>query len=111
MYGLKQAPRAWYEKLNKDFLKLNLKHYNLVDDATWFGKKVGRSIIFLVVYVDNLLMRRNIEDYIASIKKDLKKYFEMTNLGHLHYYLGIEVTRHPMYIFISQKKVCWRIVE
>ena len=67
-------------------------------------KKVGRSIAFLVVYVDDLLMTGNNEDYIASIKKDLKKFFEMTNLGYLPYYLGIEVTQHPKYIFISQKK-------
>ena len=79
MYGLRQAPRAWYEKLIENLLKLNLKHYNL-DDATLFVKKVGRSIVFLVVYIDDLLMIGNIEDYIAAIKKDLKKYFEMTIL-------------------------------
>ena len=94
MYGLKQAPRAWYEKLTEHFLKLNFKHYNL-DDATLFVKKVERSIVFLVVYVDDLLMTENNEDYITSINKDLKKCFEIIDLGHLHYYLGIEVTQHP----------------
>eukprot|EP00253_Pinus_taeda_P031824 PITA_31824 len=44
------------------------------------------------------------ESYIASIKKELKKRFEMTNLGYVHYYLGIEVTQHPKSIFLSQKK-------
>ena len=34
----------------------------------------------------------------------MKKSFEKTDLGHLHYYLGIEATQHPKYIFISQKK-------
>jgi hypothetical protein len=46
----------------------------------------------------------NNEAYIASIKKELKKGFEMTYMGHLHYYLGIEVTQNPRYIFISQNK-------
>ena len=50
--------------------------------------KVGRSIVFIVVYVEGILMVGNNEDYIASIKKDLKKCFEMTDLGHLHYYLA-----------------------
>jgi hypothetical protein len=45
-----------------------------------------------VVYVDDLLIVGNNEAYIASIKKELKKGFEMTNMGYLHYYLGIEVT-------------------
>jgi hypothetical protein len=82
---------------------LNFKHFNL-DDATLFVKKVGKTIVYLVVYVDDLLITGNNESYIASIKKELKKGFEMTYLGHLHYYLGIEVTQNPKYIFISQKK-------
>ena len=68
-------------------------------------KKVGRSIVFLVVYADDLLMIGNNESYIASIKKDSKKDFEMIDLGHLHYDLGIEVTHHSKYIFISQKNM------
>jgi hypothetical protein len=50
------------------------------------------------------LITRNTESYIASIKKELKKGFEMTDLGHLHYYLGILVIQNPKYIFISQNK-------
>jgi transposase InsO family protein len=103
LYGLKQAPRAWYEKLTEHLLKLNYKHFNL-DDATLFVKKVGKSVVYLVVYVDDLLITGNNDDYIASIKKELKKVFDMTDLGLLHYYLGIEVTQNPNFIFISQKK-------
>eukprot|EP00253_Pinus_taeda_P023415 PITA_23415 len=103
LYGLKQAPRAWYEKLTEHLLKLNFKHYDL-DDATLFIKKVGKIVVYLVVYVDDLLMTGNNESYIASIKKELRKGFEMTDLGHVHYYLGIEVTQHPKSIFFSQKK-------
>eukprot|EP00253_Pinus_taeda_P029385 PITA_29385 len=55
-------------------------------------------------YVDDLLITGNNESYIASIKKELRKGFEMTNLGYVHYYLGIEVTQHPKSIFLSQKK-------
>ena len=84
MYVLKQAPYARYQKLIKHLLKLNFKHFNL-DDATLFVKKIGISIIYLVVYVDDLLMIRNNGSYIASIKKGLKKGFEIIDLGHLHY--------------------------
>ena len=55
LYGLKQAPRAWYEKLIEHFLKLNYKHFNL-EDATLFVKKFGRSVVYLVVYVDDLFI-------------------------------------------------------
>ena len=70
LFGLKQAPRAWYEKLIERLLKLNDKHFNL-DDPTLFVKKVGRSVVYLVVYVDDLLITGNNDDYIASIKIEL----------------------------------------
>jgi len=103
LYGLKQAPRAWYEKPTEHLLKINFKHFDL-NDATLFIKKVGKTIVYLVVYVDDILMIGNNESYIASIKKELGKSFEMTDLGYVHYYLGIEVTQHPKSIFLSQKK-------
>eukprot|EP00253_Pinus_taeda_P021111 PITA_21111 len=49
-------------------------------------------------------MTGNNGSYIASIKKELGKSFEMTDLGYVHYYLGIEVTQHPKSIFLSQKE-------
>jgi hypothetical protein len=69
---------------------LNFNHFN-IDDATLFVKTVGKIVVYIVVYVDDMLITGNNESYIASIKKELKKGFEMTYLGHLHYYLGIEV--------------------
>eukprot|EP00253_Pinus_taeda_P035569 PITA_35569 len=51
-----------------------------------------------------ILVTGNNESYIASIKKELGKSFEMNDLGYVHYYLGIEVTQHPKSIFLSQKK-------
>ena len=64
-----------------------------------------------MVYVDDLLMTGNNESYISSIKKDLKKIFEMTDMGHLHYYLGFEVTQQPKYIFLSQKKYVGELLK
>ena len=57
-----------------------------------------------MLYLDDLLMTGNNESYITSIKKELRKGFEMTDLGYVHYYLGIEVNQHPKSIFLSQKK-------
>jgi len=74
LYGLKQAPRAWYKKLNEHLLKINFKHYDL-DDATLFVKKVGKPIVYLVVYVDDLMLKGNNESYIASIKKGIDERF------------------------------------
>jgi hypothetical protein len=110
LYGLKQAPRSWYEKLIEHLLKLNFKHYNL-DDVILFVKKVGKIVVYMVLYVDDLLITGNNENYIASINKELKKGFEMTYLGHLHYYLGIEVNENPKYIFFCQKKYAGELLN
>lgn len=69
---------------------MNYKLFDL-DDATLFVKKIGKSVVYLVVYVDDLMISGNNDDYIASIKRELLKVFDMTYLGLLHYYLGIEV--------------------
>lgn len=60
LYILKQALRAWYEKLTKHLLKLNFKHFDF-DDATLFVKKASKIAVYLVVYVDDLLMTGNNE--------------------------------------------------
>jgi hypothetical protein len=68
------------------------------------SRKLAKLLVYLVVYLYDLLITWNNGSYIASIKKELKKGFEMTDLGHLHYYLDIEVTQNRKYIFISKKK-------
>ena len=83
LYGLKQASWAWYEKLIEHLLKLNFKHFDL-DDANLFVKKVWKTVVYLVVYVDDLLMAGKNESYIASINKELRKGFEMIDLGYVH---------------------------
>ena len=98
-----KQPRAWYEKLTEHLLKLDFKHFDL-DDATLFVKKAGKTIVYLMVYVDDHLMTGNNESYIASIKNELKKGLEMTNLGYVHYYMDTEVTQNPKFIFLSQNK-------
>jgi hypothetical protein len=69
-----------------------------------FIKKVGKIVVYLVVYVDDLLIIGNNESLIASIKKELKKGFKMIDLINLHYYFCIEVIQNPKNIFISKKR-------
>jgi hypothetical protein len=69
-----------------------------------FVKKFGKIGVYLIVYVDDLLITTNNEIYIVSINKELKKCFEMKILGHLHYKLGIEVMQNTKSIFIYENK-------
>eukprot|EP00253_Pinus_taeda_P020165 PITA_20165 len=88
------------------------KEYDaLIRNGTWklvdlpLGTKpIGCKWVDKNKYKDDLLMTQNNESSIASIKKELRKCFEMTNLGYVHYSPSIEVNLHPKSIFLSQKK-------
>jgi hypothetical protein len=68
LYGIKKAPYGWYEKITAHILKINFKHFSL-DYATFFIKKVGKTIVYIVSYADKFLIMRNNEAYIASRNK------------------------------------------
>lgn len=57
-----------------------------------------------MVYVDNICIIGNNESYIAYVKYDFKKGLEMIDMGHIHYYLGVEVIQNSRYTLISQRK-------
>jgi hypothetical protein len=63
------------------------------------------------MYVDDLIITGNNDDHIAQVKKELHAGFKMTDLGLLHYYLGIEVFQRPHHIFISQSKYAAEILQ
>eukprot|EP00253_Pinus_taeda_P030683 PITA_30683 len=89
LYGLKQAPHAWYAKMDSFLLDTGFSKCHF--DNTVYTKKVGKSLIILVIYVDDLILTGIDSNLINHVKSSLKKKFEMTSLGHLHYFLGLQV--------------------
>eukprot|EP00253_Pinus_taeda_P019127 PITA_19127 len=102
LYGLKQASRAWYAKMDSFLLESGFSRchsYNTV-----YTKKVGKSLIILVLYVYDLILTSHDPNLINHVKSSLKKKFEMTDLGHLHYFLGLQVLQSKEGISLSQYK-------
>eukprot|EP00253_Pinus_taeda_P005918 PITA_05918 len=100
LYGLKQAPRAWYAKMDCFLLESGFSRCH--SDNTVYTKKVGKSLIILVLYVDDLILTRSDPNLINHVKSSLKKKFEITDLGHLHYFLGLQVLQSKEGISLSQ---------
>ena len=69
-----------------------------------YTKKVGNHLIILVLYVDDLILTGSDPKLITHVKSSRKQNFEMSDLGHLHYFLGLQVLQTKEGIFISQSK-------
>ena len=103
LYGLKQSPRAWFAKFARAMKEMN---YSQSDgDHTLFMKHGSTSKVFiLIVYVDDILVTGDDVLEINKLSVQLSHKFDIKTLGHLRYFLGIEVARSPKGIFWSQRK-------
>ena len=101
--GLKQAPRAWYNEIDTYFLKNNFQRSK--SEVTLYVKKEHESIIIVCLYVDDLLFKGNDVKMMQNFKLDMMQAYEMSDLGLLNYFLGIEVSQVKEGIFKFQKKV------
>eukprot|EP00253_Pinus_taeda_P001717 PITA_01717 len=77
LYGVKQAPRAWYAKM--DSFLLDAGFCRCHSDNTVYTKKVGNSLIILVLYVDDLILTSSEPNLIHHVKSSLKNKFESTS--------------------------------
>jgi len=87
IYGLKQAPRAWYSRLSSKLIDLGFKASK--SDASPFIYTKGHVTIFMLIYVDDIIVTSSSPEAITTLLRDLKKEFALKDLGDLHYFLGI----------------------
>lgn len=100
LYGLKQAPRAWYSRIEAYFLKEGFEKCDY--EHTLFIKtgKEGKLLI-LSLYVDDLIFTGNDELMVSEFKSSMKHEFDMTDLGKMRYFLGLEILQNSRGVFIS----------
>ena len=109
LYGLKQAPRAWYSQIDKYFLQNEFEKSK--SEPTLYVKKRGTHILIVALYVDDLIYTGNSEAMMQMFKGDMMNTYEMSDLGLMKYFLGIEVVQVEDGIFISQKKYAENILK
>ncbi|KAH9725329.1 retrovirus-related pol polyprotein from transposon RE1 [Citrus sinensis] len=109
LYGLKQAPRAWYEKLKAALLSWGYK--NSVSDTSLFHWRDNRKVIYVLVYVDEILITGSSQDLVNDLIKKLNESFALKELGSLSYFLGIEVKRDRAGMHICQSKYVQELLE
>jgi hypothetical protein len=99
LYGLKQAPRAWYAKIDSFLIDIGFTRCHF--DPNVYTKKVGSYLKMRVLYVDDLILTGSDSKLLNHVKTSLKKKFERTDLGFLHYFLGLQVLQTNEGIFLS----------
>ena len=109
LYGLKQAPRCWFARLTKALLAFGFKQNRL--DYSLFTLNRNNTTLFVLVYVDDLIIGGNNSELITKFKEHLHRSFHMKDLGELRYFLGIEVLRSKAGIYLSQRKYALDIVS
>ncbi|KAG7571799.1 Zinc finger CCHC-type superfamily [Arabidopsis suecica] len=109
LYGLKQAPRAWNNKLNKILLELKFTKY--AKEPSLYRKTENDESLVVAVYVDDLLVTGSNLHLILEFKKGMAAQFEMSDLGKLTYYLGIEVIQYEGGIMLKQERYANKILE
>jgi histone deacetylase 1/2 len=102
IYGLKQAPRAWYSELSTNLIALSFRPSR--SDMSLFIYDKGKVIIYMLIYVDDIIVTSSSSEAVAALLSDLRKAFALKDLGDLHYFLGTEVKKVKDGILLSQSK-------
>jgi hypothetical protein len=102
LYVLKQAPRAWYSRLDK-YLQQAMFRKESADNNLYIKVSEG-NILLIEVYVDDIIFGSDDDMLSQKFAKDMQNKFEMSLLGELSFFLGLQIRQRNQGIFISQTK-------
>ncbi|GKB92394.1 retrovirus-related pol polyprotein from transposon TNT 1-94, partial [Tanacetum coccineum] len=109
LYGLHQAPRAWYETLSTYLLENRFRRGTI--DKTLFIKKDKGDILLVQVYVDDIIFGSTKKSLCVEFEQMMHKRFQMSFMGELTFFLGLQVQQKEDGIFISQDKYVANILK
>nr|GEX86814.1 putative ribonuclease H-like domain-containing protein [Tanacetum cinerariifolium] len=104
-----EAPRAWYATLSTFLLKHGYKRGTI--DKTLFLNKNNHGIILVQVYVDDIIFGSTKKEWCDEFETLMKGEFQMSAMGELTFFLGLQVQQRPDGIFIHQDKYVQEILH
>nr|KYP53356.1 Retrovirus-related Pol polyprotein from transposon TNT 1-94 [Cajanus cajan] len=112
LYGLKQAPRQWYKKFDSFMIGQGYSR-SKYDDCIYFQQFPDGTFIYLLLYVDDMLIASRDKSLISKLKAQLNNEFEMKELGAAKKILGMEIHRDRQVgkLFLSQQKYIERLLD
>jgi hypothetical protein len=109
LYGLRQAPRAWNSKL--DAVLHELGFTKCKTEHGLYTRVKNKVRLIVGVYVDDLVIMGECDKEVNQFKGEMKQVFQMSDLGPLSYYLGIEVKQGTHGIQVSQSSYAMKLLE
>ena len=109
LYGLKQAPRAWYERLSKHLIANGFNKGKI--DSTLFLKTKGKHLIVVQIYVDDIIFGSTNDELCKEFSDMMTSEFEMSMMGELKFFLGLQVKQMKEGIFICQNKFAKELLK
>lgn len=110
LYGLKQAPRAWFSRIEAHFVGEGFQRCE--SEQTLFTRRNQEGKIIIVsIYVDDLIFTGNDEAMLSEFKNSMLREFDMTDLGKMRFFLGIEVLQKSDGIYICQRKYALEVLK
>ena len=110
LYGLKQAPRAWFSRIEEYFGKEGFEKSE--NEETLFIKRNKQGNILIVsVYVDDLIYTGDDLLMMREFKMSMEREFDMSDLGKMRYFLGIEVLQTSQGIHLCQAKYAMEVLR
>ncbi|GJZ81585.1 putative ribonuclease H-like domain-containing protein [Tanacetum coccineum] len=109
LYGLHQAPRAWYDTLANYLLCNGFERGKI--DQTLFIKRHKGHILLVQIYVDDIIFGSTKKELCDEFEKLMKDKFQMSSMGELTFFLGLQVQQNKKGIFISQDKYVHEILR
>jgi hypothetical protein len=102
LYEPKQAPRTWYYRLEKFLHDKGFKK-GIVDNSLYI-KSEGDDLLVVSVYVDGIIFGCNNNHVFQWFSNSTQTEFEMSMIGELSYFLGLQINQSSEGLFISQEK-------
>jgi len=109
LYGLRQAPRQWFDKLSSTLCDYGFTRSYA--DYSLFTYRKGTTFLALLVYADDIILASNDSQACKDFKEYLHSCFRIKDLRPLKYFLGIEVARGPLGLFLCQRKYALEIID
>ncbi|GJW98830.1 retrovirus-related pol polyprotein from transposon TNT 1-94 [Tanacetum coccineum] len=108
LYGLNQAPRAWYDTFSKFLLAQGFSKG--VVDPTLFIQKQETHSTFQNIVDDIIFALTDPRDY-DHFSNEMSSKFQMSMMGQISFFLGLQISQNPRGIFINQSKYAKEILK